>query len=350
MNFFTLNKTDINLTGNQIANILDSITNQILYSLNMFTSVLDVNLVSVLSWVSNNRRKKISSISRELQLQYLYTYLVLDDVDERFRVLKRLKLDRFYTRKLAKSVLDTAEDYIDLYKKFQFKKATEKEILRMSELEVRCKSSRLHLYPLLLNLKSYIDLYETMTDMILSKYYKLLWSLVKRRVYSTSRHFDEDELYQNYILATLKALDRYDPTKGALTSYIKLWIKNIQQSAEENPEYGIAYELPQLQIKKQVKDDEGVAQGAVEDNFSVSLNALLEERELPESTLGTIEYSPDKIEEVDRSKVLLYLAKCADPIGIARLSLGIDEYVDNETLLKMKSFMLKQRNSKTVNT
>ena len=60
MNYFTLNKTNVNLTGSQIAKILDSITNQILYSLNMFTSVLDINLVSMLSWVSNNRRKKIS--------------------------------------------------------------------------------------------------------------------------------------------------------------------------------------------------------------------------------------------------------------------------------------------------
>ena len=343
MKQFNINKTSVNLTGQQIATLFDSISNQILYSFNLFTSILDINLVQVLSWVSNNRRKKISSISRDKQLQYLYYYLSISDVEKKYCVLKKLKLDKFYIRKLTNNFIEASGNYLELYPKYIQGTASIEEILKMSEIESRCFCSRLYLYPLLLNLTEYLKVYKDITDVIISKYYKFLWTLVKRRVYSTSRHFDEDELYQNYISAALKALDRYDPNKGALTSYIQLWIKNNQQSAEENPEYGIAYELPQLQIQKQVRTDELNPSTIYEDNFSVSLDTLLAEGELSENTLGIDAYNPDNIkEEKDKVQLLIYLAKCADPVGVARLSLGIEEYVDRDMLKRMAIHMKEQ--------
>ena len=346
MNQFAINKTKVNLTGHQISVLFNSISNQILYSLNLYTSVLDSNMAQILSWVASNRRKKISSIKRETQLQYLYYFLSTNDVDERYKILKRLRLDKFYIRKLAISFIKLSANYQHLYLRYVGKTATEQEILCMSEIELKCTCSRQYLYPLLKNLTEFLKLYQDITDIIISKYYKFLWTMVKKRVVSTSRHFDEDELYQNYISAALKALDRYDPNKGALTSYIKLWIKNNQQSAEESPEYGIAYELPQLQIQKSVRTDSRnkyIQDATTEDNFSVSLDSLLEESELSDETLGIHEYNPEHIKEgQDSSQLLLYLAKCADVTGVARLSLGIEEYVDYDMLKHMVMYMRSQ--------
>jgi hypothetical protein len=339
VNFFVTNKTNLNLTGNQIATLFDSVTNQILYSLNLFTTVLDTNMVQILSWVLNNRRKKISPINRDLQLQLLYYFIAVPDINERYSILCKLKLDRFYVRKLAGIFIGKAENYKQLYLKNVSKTITADELLRMSEIEGDCQCPRLYLYSLLLNLESYLEIYRDISDIIISKYYKFLWSLVKKRVRSSSRHFDEDELYQNYISATLKAFDRYDPEKGALTSYIQLWIKNNQQSAEENPEYSIAYDLPASQLQKHLKKDTDIYVHT-DDNFSVSLEYLLEVGELSESTLGVDAYSPEKIkEEEDKQSLLLCLAKVADPVGVARLSLGIQEFFDRDTLRDMVGYM-----------
>jgi hypothetical protein len=341
MKFFVTNKIDFSLTGNQIAKLFDSITHQILYSLNLFTTVLDTNLVQILSWVSNNKRKKISPISRDSQMKLLYYFIATADINERYEILCQLKLDRFYVRKLADIFLKRTADYKQLYKKLLNKIADDSDMLRMSEIENECQCPRLYLYPLILNLEGYLETYKEISDIILSKYYKFLWSLVKKRTAHSNRHFDEDELYQNYISATLKAFDRYDPDKGALTSYIGLWIKNNQQSAEENPEYSIAYELPASQLQKQVKKDTDIYVHT-EDNFSISLESLLEAGELSDTTLGVDSYSPEKIrEEEDSKSILLCLAKYADHTGVARLALGIQEYMDLGTLTAMCSDMEK---------
>lgn len=354
MNLFETNKIKASLTGSQIAKLFDGITNQILYTLNLFTSRMDINVVRLLGWVSNNRRKKISPIPRELQLQYLYYFICTNDLDVRYEILCNLKLDRFYIRKLAMNFIQCSKNYKSLYLKYLIKDITNTELLQMSEIENACCCSRQYLYPVILNLEEYLSLYKEITDIIISKYYKFLWSLVKKRVNGTTRHFDEDDLYQNYLSATLKAFDRYDPEKGALTSYISLWIKNNQQSAEESPEYGISYDLPALQIQKQFnnrKEDADTSLFQTEDNFSVSLESLLELGELSEFTSGVDSYNPDKIkEETDGHTLLLCLAKFADPLGIARLSLGIQEFFDRDML---RSMVLNMRQnsliSKTVN-
>jgi hypothetical protein len=246
-----------------------------------------------------------------------------------------LKLDRFYVRKLADLFLKKTENYKVLYNRSLMGTVDDLDLLRMSELENECQCPRLYLYPLILNLECYLETYKEITDIILSKYYKFLWSLVKKRVYASTRHFDENDLYQNYISATLKAFDRYDPGKGALTSYIKLWIQNKNSSAEENPEYGIAYELPASQLQRVLKKDSDIYVHT-EDNFSVSLEGLLAAGELSETTLGVDSYSPEKIrEEEDKNSLLLILAKHADPLGVARLSLGIQEFIDQDTLKEM---------------
>jgi hypothetical protein len=289
----------------------------------------------MLAWVSKNRRKKISSIDRVKQIQYLFYYISTSDLDERFRALRKIKMDKFYVRKLVQLFIQNSENYQDLYLKYLNNNIDLDDMVKMSEIESRLETSRTHLYPLLKNLISYLKLYSEMTDLVISKYYKFLFSLVKKRVHATSRYFDEEELYQNYIGAALKALDRYDPKKGALTSYIQLWIKNNMQSAEENPEYGIAYEIPALRLKQSLDDDT-----KKDENFSISLDSLCDDQNTEASAVTSLMYSfTDDLEEDTKRQTLWHLAKIADPTGIARLSLGIMEYVDSSMKQQMKASM-----------
>jgi hypothetical protein len=85
-------------------------------------------------------------------------------------------------------------------------------------------------------------------------------------------NFDFDDVQQSLMAAITKALDKYDSSKGALTSYINYWILNAltYASADYGHEYGVSYLIPQTQ-KKAVQGTK-----AEQVNFSVSLNAMLD--------------------------------------------------------------------------
>jgi hypothetical protein len=329
-----------NLTGSQITTIFDVINNQMIYHLNMFTEVLDPNFIQLLGWVSNNRRKKVSSLPRAKQLKLLYYGAYCTNKQDKYKTFCRLKLDRSYIRRIVSNFLEAADGYTGLYQKYFQGVATDLERLRMSEIERVCTCDRNNLYGLIGNLTSLLELSQQFKEQLIAKYYKFIWTQVKKTICDTSRHFDSNCLMQNYIAAALKALDRYDSSKGALTSYIRYWILNSQQSAEESPEYGIAYYVPatqRIQKANRAESNEGV----VEDNFSSSLDDILASDELTSQSLTEDSACPETLIESKSSYVsILKLSRFADPLGIARLSLGIEEFFDTGMLTQMHQYMV----------
>jgi len=312
---------------------------QIVYHLSHFTDLLEPHAVQLLGWVTDNRRKKISSLSRQKQLRLLFYAIYMSDRTSQYKVFCRLRLDRSYIRGIAVKFLEEVAEYPRLYEAFIRNKATDAEMFRMSEIESRSNCDRSILNPLIQNLRSLLDLNQEFRDQIMKKYYKFIFTLVRKNMRATSRQLDDQDLMQNYISATLKALDRYDSKKGALTSYIRYWILNNQQSAEESPEYGIAYDIPSTQrlAKANGSSDCG------EDNFSVSLDELMEE-EGDSKHFGAETHAPDKMNEgMHAYLAILSLSKAADPVGVGRLSLRIEEYFEVETVEKMRQYMQKHK-------
>ena len=330
----------VNLTGSQIEHIFDSINSQMIYNLNQFTTVLEPYFVQLLGWVANNRRKKISSLARPKQLNLLFYSIYTDNRSSKFRTICKLKLDRSFIRGIVTDFLKTVKDYPNLYMKYLRGESTNADISRMVTYETLTGCSRAHLYPLINNLEQLLALSLDFRSQIAIKYYKFIWKLVNKTAKSTPRYLDKDDLMQNYIAACLKALDRYDSTKGALTSYIRFWILNNDQSAEESPEYGIAYDIPSTQRLDSVQ---GKAKGENDvqiDNFSTPLDDILTDDKLASDNLSSELHSPDVLtESTDEYLLILRLSKLADPIGVARLSLGIEEFFAKATIHKMHRYM-----------
>jgi hypothetical protein len=309
---------------------------QMIYNLSLFTNVLDSYFVQLLGWVANNKRKKISSLPRSKQLNILFYSVYATDRIERYKIFCSLKLDRSFIRGIVTDVIDTLEPYEALYAKYLRGDTNHDDLVKLAGYERASGCSREHLYPLLRNLRSLLELSTTFRTQVIGKYYKFIYTLVRRAAKGTSRYIDTDDMMQNYITAALKALDRYDSTKGALTSYIRFWILNNDQSAEESPEYGVAYEVPATIRLESVKNGED----SVLDNFSVPIDDILGNESLESENLSNEQYSPDRISESkDEYRLILFLSKLADPIGVARLSLGIEEHFSQATLARMVRYM-----------
>ena len=143
--------------------------------------------------------------------------------------------------------------------------------------------------------------------------------------------------------AITKAIDKYDSSKGALTSYINYWILNAQTYSNTNygNEYGVAYTIPQVQ-KRNVQGTK-----ATQVNFSVSLDAITSgEGEDEEIDLKGFLVGDDgvdkKIEAAQEASILMFLIKSADPLGLARLYLDLDEYISRKEKVLMLRSMKKQ--------
>jgi hypothetical protein len=165
-----------------------------------------------------------------------------------------------------------------------------------------------------------------------------VWKEAKKFVdLNKSRSFSFDDIYQNFIAAVSHAIDRYDSSKGALTSYINFWILREKTSDTFSFENGVAYSVPQ-NIKTQM------AKGTFGDqNFAVSIH-----KEMGEGiNLGDIlhdnrlnpEQHMEKTQFLNRVK---RIAKIADPTGIGRLYLDIDEWFSPKELRIAKKTMLEQ--------
>ena len=155
-------------------------------------------------------------------------------------------------------------------------------------------------------------------------------------------NFDFEDVYQNFLTAITKAVDKYDCSKGALTSYINYWVLNAQtcSNTDHGHEYGIAYTIPPLQRKQMALGDKSNV------NFSVSLDKPMATEggdavSLKDYLVGDagVDLKIEHQQEIDRVR---YLAKCADIKGLARLYLDLDEVFSGKELRNMKKNMLLQ--------
>lgn len=91
---------------------------------------------------------------------------------------------------------------------------------------------------------SFMQEYEKFRDSIISRYLKLCYHIANRQYFRQSKRIDPSELYKNLLLSTLKAVEKCNPLKGRLTSFVQKHFKNAIHYPEFNHYYGIAYQIP----------------------------------------------------------------------------------------------------------
>jgi hypothetical protein len=337
---------DENLTGGQIQKILDTLLYNILRSLVTDARVYDTQIIFALSFISKNRKRKISSVPRADSINHLSKALLVPSVEAKLDHIRQAKLERSFVYVFAKRILDQHYDnFMNLYHGF----LTEPEHrvyygrkIQTIQNSLGC-SSRTEIQSTLNSCKEAFDMYRQYVNSVASQYLKMCSTQAKFFV-DTNPHnqYDYYDVRQNYYRNLIVAINKYDSAKGALTSYIKMWILNAQTCASSEHEYGIAFRVPP-QVKKQMASDKGAV---VDINFSLSLDATVEDDEGEPVNLHNKIETPERVHEQmefqNFSRLISRLAKNADINSLGRLTLDIDEFYSKEEVDQMREHMSKQ--------
>lgn len=338
---------DENLTGGQIQDIMDTLLEAVLRPMLVNSTIFDTQLVFALSFIAKNKKRKISTAGRYESINYLTKALLAADVEEKIFYVQKAKLERSMIHLFVKKLLESHyQSFMSMYGTFLTSRESHPLIKRKLDLTARnlgCKK-RSNIFVMLNSCAEGLKVYNKYVDSIVAQYLKLCSQQAKFFV-DTNPHnqYSIKDVRQNFLTNILVALNKYDSSKGALTSYINFWLLNAQTCASGTHEYGIAYTVPPQYRRKLATDKES----GLDINFSISLDAQVEDDDGEQVDLHNKLESTDNVDrQLEQHKMgVLFsmLAKNADPFGIGRLTLEVDEHFTQSELDLMQAHMHKQK-------
>lgn len=334
-----------NLTGGQIQEVLDTLILAAISPIILHSKLFDTQVVYLLGLVTKNRKRKLSALPREEFISILCQYLSTKDPQKKLALIETAKIERGFLYNFVVNVLKKVDQVVVLYQK-RLTCTDKAESIRLSKkIAITTKSlgiSADNIYCIHLQSSDYLALAYEFRNSIVNNYVRYAYKQAKAFCSSKTNTFDFQDVWHNFLTAITKAIDKYDCSKGALTSYIKWWILNVQtsSSSEHSHEYGTAYSIPQLHRKKLATSD------ATNINFSISLNAIAnsENSDAVLKDYVTSEHGLDEHLEVQQeAQTINYLIKKSDlKGGLARLYLDLGEYFSKKELRKMAQVTMSQ--------
>lgn len=322
-----------NLTGGQIQEILDSLILEAVKPIILGTEIFNLQISYLLTTTTKNKKRKLSALPREESISMMAQYLATSDREERTNLLAVMKLERGFIYNFVVKLLKEIEDYPGVYQRYlvetnKIKRANYDKQLTAIERSVGC--DRDHMFHVINSATDYLAVAYEFRNSIVMNYLKHVFKQAHDYVKMKGQNFVLDDVYQNFLAAVTKAVDKYDSSKGALTSYINFWILNAKTTVNSSHghEYNLAYLIPQLQ-KKALTDKNTSKSKKGQVNFAVSLDAKTgkdddSSNDLKEYIAGedSVEEQITKEEEIHELRALI---KKADIRGVARLYLDIEE-------------------------
>lgn len=327
-------RPEANLTGGQVQQILDKLLYDSVHLIQPH-QLIDSTLVTILSSLILDRRRKLSSIDYDVSIDVLCNLVLKNSVDA-FEDMRQLKLERNLYLKIINEFLDYVKEsgYVKTYSRWLVKPTPKRE-KKLARIEKRVGIPRDSLFMVYQNVEDNLFHFNEFKESILSQFIKLAHKYASAQVRSSNKSLSYDDLFQNIIAAISKGIDKYDSTKGALTSYIKYWIINAQNQDNSHTD-GLAYEISYTQRQKVARKESS------EYNYATSLSDA-------EHTLAD-NNTPEKITEARDSRIkLLSLIKYADPTGVFRLANSIEEHIGQEEIEAMRRHMASEVKAKLAN-
>lgn len=335
---------DKNLTGEQIQKVMDMLLYKALEPIMLHSNVFDAQVSHILTTVTTNRKRKLSSIPRELLVENLCTVLTRKESHQKFKTFRECRIERSFIHCFIKKFLDSNHEFLEAYHLFLLDPTAERRVHldNLAYVNGGCEK-RADMYRIMTHSRAYLDQFYKFRSQVLDNYLRHSSTQAKSHVSANSNNQHSfSDLKQSILKAMVVALDKYDSSKGALTTYINWWVLNAQTCSADY-EYGVAYTVPQSQKRK-------LAEGrSNEVNFSVSLDALKKPGEDDErtlySTLSDGHIMDDDFERLESQQLVQLLAKEVDRSGVARLTLDIGEYFTKEE----RELMRRHTQEETVN-
>lgn len=337
-----------NLTGGQIQEIMDSFLYKALEPIVLHTTVFDSQLVYLLTAVIKNKKRRFCALGREETIDCLSQAIVTQDRQKKLDLIKHLKIERSFVHVFIKRFIETyRQPFLDLYYGYMSdpsKRSNYKARMQPYLKEVGCENIQDMFVAISLPVEPLKQFYNYFASVV-DQYMKLSYTQAKHlRETNTGNTYDYRDVVQNFMRNVVVAINKYDSSKGALTSYVKYWMLNSLTCNSSEHEYGIAYTIPQTQKKVMSSENRKSV------NFSTSMDYLLSGSDEDDGSLHELlsaETEDLGEEHATNSELnMLYLfAKRADPHGLARLYLDIPEVFTPAELQMMENLTL----AKTVN-
>jgi hypothetical protein len=333
-----------NMSGGQIQEVLDTLMYQSLTPIVLTSDVFDLQIIYLLGMTAKNKKRKLTALPREDFITALCHCLVTDDRQKKINILAASKIERGFVYNFVVNFLGSVDGYMDLYQKHMLSNEQERKTseLKLRAIERNLSSNRGSLYTAINTATDYLDLAYTFRNTIVNNYLRHSYKQARAFCKDKGDTFDFQCVYQNFLTSIIKAVDKYDCSKGALTSYINYWILNAQttNNSDHGHEYGVAFTIPQVQRKAMAMDSSNNIS-----NYSVSLDSPIESddgtTELRDYVVGDMGVDIG-IERTQEENNIRFLIKAADIKGMARLYLDVDECFSRKEKRKMFMTMKSQ--------
>lgn len=329
-------KNEGNLTGGQIQEVMDTLLYKALEPIIYYTKVFDSQLVYLLTATIKNKKRRLCALDRDQTANILTQAIIEQDPETKLNLIKSLKIERSFIHVFVKRFLEKYRNvFVELYYEYM-SLPSKRSMVRARMLpyvKIVGAEGIQDLFLALTQSGEWLSRFYKYFDSIVGQYHKFCYTQAKSHIdTNTSNTYDPKDVVQNFLRNVVVAVNKYDSSKGALTSYIKYWILNSLTCASSEHEYGLAYTIPQGRKKSLVG---GNVQHNI--NFSTSMDALLgsggsegEEATLHELLTAETEDINDEHATSSELDKLYLMAKRADPFGIARLTLEIPEVFTRE--------------------
>lgn len=316
-----------NYTSGQLFDVLDKMLYRAVGPLITNTRYVDRILSIVLAWYAQNHRRRISSLSKKRLAAYILAFLSESDPKRRVLLFRKMRLERNITFFLVTHWLQIIEPWMKLHVsacKGDAPRSAERELLVQC-----CVISPSQLWGTICQARYWLAKAIEFKDMMIEKYMRLVMMdavthYTIQREKNPQLQLDLGELAQNFLLAVIKAIDKFDANQGTLTANVHNWLKNARISQQFRGEYGLAYTIPHSK-----KTSIARASDKLTRNISVSIDspeaqAVEDDRDIEGSLARRQELA--QVREV---------AKASDPLGVGRLLLGIPEVLTEYELQQL---------------
>lgn len=297
-------------SSNQLISLLDTLLFNALAPLVEHTKYLDAHVANLIALSYGKKRKISSHAVPDKAYSRLSVFLLSGGVRERQKALRLAKLDRGFYFAVLDQFFQQTKEYTqmladcenDLTRHRYAKRA------KLHEIEKRVAAGP----DLLLAITNARFWYEEASEfkrMLAEKYLRhAVNNAVKLNGKRGFFNIELDDVIQNHALAVSKAIDKFDPTKGTLTAYINTWFMD----ARNNKNHLIVTPNTVSMDSDQYGDGDDT-----EDSSSFD----------PSSCSPCPTHAMERQEEINEIR---WLARYADPTGVGRFSLGIEEILTDQ--------------------
>ncbi len=284
-----------NWSTEQYLNALDSAIENMLYPVLRSSSFLDSSVAGIAAWHADTSRSnhKITTYDRGEAIHYMLNFLTRVDLNEKSLALRRVRFDRGISLVLA-------DLWLGRLKGFR-KEMDRGNMETCAAMASTVSGSVEEIYSAIPEVQFWREQTLALRSQILQKYYRLVLGEAKHFYEEMCYSVSLDDTVQGLMLEAQRALDRCNPEKGTITSYMTRCVRFARSKL--NSEMDTAYSTP------------GQARNGDYSNKAESLD---------EVDAQVMDESFNVFSDVEHVRKI---ARIVDPLGIGRYSLGIEEYV-----------------------